>query len=111
MYNITFKFEQKGIEPMVLTELKSNQTLLDIALDNGIELRYDCGGVCACSTCHVYVEQGNECLEEFSNMEEYQINETIHQRTTSRLACQCLLLEGSGDIIVTLQDQTDDNNF
>ncbi|MBM4112369.1 MAG: 2Fe-2S iron-sulfur cluster binding domain-containing protein, partial [Phycisphaerae bacterium] len=34
------------------------ESLLEIALDNGINIEHACGGVCACSTCHVYVESG-----------------------------------------------------
>jgi len=58
MYNITFKFEQKGLEPVTLENIEAGQSLLEIALTNDIELHHNCGGVCACSTCHLYVEKG-----------------------------------------------------
>jgi ferredoxin len=37
--------------------------LLEVAVEHGINIEHACGGVCACSTCHVYVEQGMDSLE------------------------------------------------
>lgn len=106
MYNVTFKFEQKGLAPITLTNVPSDDSLLEIALKNDIELHHNCGGVCACSTCHLYVEQGEDFLEELTDREEDFIDRAVNPRLNSRLGCQCVLLEGSGDIIVTLPDQT-----
>src|SRR5256886_17435392 len=39
-------------------------SLLDIALANGIELEHNCGGSCACPTCHVIVREGEGDLSE-----------------------------------------------
>jgi ferredoxin len=47
-----------------------------------------CGGVCACSTCHVYVEQGEELLSEASEDEEDILDKAFDVRLTSRLGCQ-----------------------
>jgi 2Fe-2S ferredoxin len=106
MYNVTFKFEQKGLAPITLTNVPSDDSLLEIALKNDIELHHNCGGVCACSTCHLYVEQGEDFLEELTDREEDFIDRAVNPRLNSRLGCQCVLLEGSGDIVVTLPDQT-----
>ena len=35
-----------------------HESLLEVAIDNGINIEHACGGVCACSTCHIYLEQG-----------------------------------------------------
>jgi ferredoxin, 2Fe-2S len=106
MYSITFKFEQKGLEPVTLTAIEPDQSILEIALKNDIELHHNCGGVCACSTCHIYVEQGDEFLEELSDKEEDFIDRAVSPRLNSRLGCQCVLLDGEGEISVTLPDQT-----
>jgi len=106
MYNITFKFEQPGLEPRTLNGVESGQSLLEVALKNDIDLHHNCGGVCACSTCHLYVQQGEKHLEELSDKEEDFIDRAVNPRLNSRLGCQCLLQEGSGDIVVTLPDQT-----
>ena len=106
MYTITFKFEQKGVEPVTLTGIEPDQSILEVALKNDIELHHNCGGVCACSTCHLYVDKGDEFLEELSDREEDFIDRAVSPRPNSRLGCQCVLQEGSGEISVTLPDQT-----
>ena len=106
MYTINFRFEEKGREPVTLTNIDSDQSLLEVALLNNIELHHNCGGVCACSTCHLYVNKGEDFLEELSDKEEDFIDRAINPRLSSRLGCQCVLLDGSGEIDVTLPDQT-----
>ena len=106
MYQITFKFEQKGLHPVTLTDLQPDQSILEIALTHDIDLHHNCGGVCACSTCHLYVNNGEDFLEELSDKEEDFIDRAINPRLTSRLGCQCVLLPGEGKIEVTLPDQS-----
>ena len=106
MYNITFKFQQKGLEPITLKNIEPDQSILEVALKNDIELHHNCGGVCACSTCHLYLEQGEDFVEELSDKEEDFIDRAINPRLNSRLGCQCVLQDGGGDIVVTLPDQT-----
>ena len=106
MYTIQFRFEEKGREPVTLTNIESDQSLLEVALLNDIELHHNCGGVCACSTCHLYVNKGEDFLEELSDKEEDFIDRAINPRLNSRLGCQCVLLDGSGEVEVTLPDQT-----
>lgn len=106
MYNIKFKFEQKGVEPITIPNVEDGQSILEVALKNDIDLHHNCGGVCACSTCHIYLEKGEDMVEELSDREEDFIDRAVNPRLNSRLSCQCILLEGSGDIEVTLPDQT-----
>jgi 2Fe-2S ferredoxin len=106
MHNITFNFEQKGLEAITLTNIEADQSILEVALKNNIELHHNCGGVCACSTCHLYVESGENFIEELSDREEDFIDRAVNPRLNSRLGCQCLLFEGNGNITVTLPDQT-----
>ena len=106
MYTIKFKFEQKGLEPVTLEHVEPGQSILEIALKNDIELHHNCGGVCACSTCHLHVDKGDEFLEELSDREEDFIDRAVNPRLNSRLGCQCVLHEGTGEIEVTLPDQT-----
>ncbi len=106
MYTIKFNFEQKDLKPVVLSNIESGQSILEIALKNDIELHHNCGGVCACTTCHLYVEKGMEYIDELSDREEDFIDRAMNPRLNSRLGCQSLLLDGSGEIEVTLPDQT-----
>lgn len=106
MYNVTFKFEQKGLAPVTINNVEDDQSILEVALTNDIVLHHNCGGVCACSTCHLYVENGEDFVEELSDKEEDFIDRAINPKLNSRLGCQCILHPGSGDIVVTLPDQT-----
>lgn len=106
MYTIKFRFEEKGREPITLTNVEDDQSILEVALKNNINLHHNCGGVCACSTCHLYVNNGDEFLEELSDKEEDFIDRAINPRINSRLGCQCVLLEDDGVVEVTLPDQT-----
>ena len=106
MYTIRFNFEQSGLSPVVLENIKPEQSILEVALDNQIELHHNCGGVCACSTCHLYINKGEGFLEEISDKEEDFIDRAVNPRLNSRLGCQCILQEGSGQVEVTIPDQT-----
>lgn len=106
MYTIEFNFEQRGLAPVRFENIQPDQSLLEVALQNDIDLHHNCGGVCACSTCHLYVEKGEEFLEEISEKEEDFVDRAINPRLNSRLGCQCVLHSGAGLVKVTLPDQT-----
>ncbi len=106
MYTVKVNFEQKGLDPVTLGNIAADQSLLEVLLNNHIELHHNCGAVCACSTCHLYVDKGSDFLEELSDKEEDFIDRAISPRINSRLGCQCVLLEGTGTVEVTLPDQT-----
>lgn len=106
MYSITYKFEQKGLGPVTFNDVEEGQSLLEVALKNDINLHHNCGGVCACSTCHLYVEQGDDFLEPLNDREEDFIDRAVSPRINSRLGCQCVLQGGNGNIVVTLPDQS-----
>lgn len=107
MYKINFKFEEKGLEPVTLENVAADQSILEVALLNNIELHHNCGGVCACSTCHVYVEKGDDFLPELSDKEEDFIDRAVNPKLNSRLGCQCILEEGSsGEITILVPDQS-----
>lgn len=106
MYNLKINFEQKGVAPITFENLEPNQTLLEICLKNDIELHHNCGGVCACTTCHLYIDKGMESIDEITDKEEDFIDRAVNPRLNSRLGCQSLLLDGDGEIEITLPDQT-----
>jgi 2Fe-2S ferredoxin len=106
MYTVKFNFEQKDLQPVILENVEPVNSLLEIALMHDIELHHNCGGVCACTTCHLYVEKGMEHIEEITDKEEDFIDRAVNPRLNSRLGCQSVLLDGDGEIEVTLPDQT-----
>ncbi len=63
-------------------------SILDIALAHGIDLEHSCGGVCACSTCHIIVREGFDTLPEAGDEEEDMLDSAPSLERWSRLACQ-----------------------
>ena len=106
MYTIKFNFEEKGLSPVVLENVAPGQSILEVALDNNIDLHHNCGMVCACSTCHLYVQSGEDFIDELSDKEEDFIDRAVNPRINSRLGCQCVLTKGTGTIDILLPDQT-----
>ena len=106
MYTINFKFEQKGLSPITVENVIPDQSILEVALENNIELHHNCGMVCACSTCHIYLEQGDGFVPELNDREEDFIDRARNPRINSRLGCQCILINSTGIIDVTIPDQS-----
>lgn len=77
------------------------ENLLEVALENGINIEHACGGVCACSTCHVYLEQGSPEVNEADEDEEDRVEEAPGLQRNSRLACQCRL-QGEGPVQIRI---------
>ncbi len=95
---ISITFELEDPEGLTGTAQKTwnvlggeHESLLEVAIDNGINIEHACGGVCACSTCHIYLERGSEQVNDASESEEDRVEEAPGIRRTSRLACQCEL--------------------
>lgn len=106
MYTINFNFAEKGREPVTISDAKPGLSILEVALLNNINLHHNCGGVCACSTCHVYINSGEQHLEEITDREEDFIDRAKNPKINSRLGCQCVLKSNAGEVTVTLPDQT-----
>ena len=74
-------------------------SLLDIALKHGITLEHNCGGNCACTTCHVIVRSGAEHLSEMEEDEEDKLDQAPGLTPYSRLGCQAVV---QGDVVVEI---------
>lgn len=74
--------------------------LLEVAVENGINIEHACGAVCACSTCHVYVEEGMDRLSEATEAEDDRVEEAPGLQMNSRLSCQCEIEQEGGEPIV-----------
>lgn len=79
----------------------TGDTLLDAALDNGIDLPHACGGNCTCTTCHVVLEEGAEHLSPMQEPENERLDTAKARTPASRLACQTLLR--GGPVVVTIR--------
>lgn len=78
-------------------------SVLDIAMGSGVDLEHACGGVCACSTCHVIVRKGLETCNEPTDDENDQLDEAPGITLHSRLACQCVP-NGEQDLVVEIPE-------
>ena len=106
MYTIKINFEQENLQPQTI-QAEEGYSILEAVLLNNIHLNHNCGGVCACTTCHIYVHKGDEFIEEMSEREEDYVDRATNPRLESRLACQCILLdEEDGQIEITIPDQS-----
>jgi Ferredoxin len=106
MVKVKFRFEDDSIPPQEVKGHFKGESVLDIAEDADIHLNHNCGAVCACSTCHVYVESGEEYLKEISDREEDFIDRATNPRIESRLGCQCVVLGDDAEIEVIIPDQS-----
>ena len=66
-------------------------SLLDIALAHDIHLEHNCGGNCACTTCHVWVKEGAENLSEMDDDEADRLDMAADLQLNSRLGCQATI--------------------
>jgi ferredoxin len=86
-------------EPYIEVEGEIGATLLDVAEVAGAPVGSHCGGVGACTACHVHIEQGAEFLAPPSDLEEDGLDRVFDARHGSRLACQAKIA-ASGDLLV-----------
>ena len=85
---MTKKFTVTFLPNGDIYEANPGESVLDVAHRNHVELDHACGGVCACSTCHVIVKKGFDDLEEASEEEEDMLELAPMLSLSSRLACQ-----------------------
>jgi len=76
-------------------------SVLSLLLRAGVAIDHSCGGVCACSTCHVYVHQGLDTSPDPIEEEEDQLDFAPVVQANSRLGCQ-FVPDGSVDVVVEI---------
>jgi 2Fe-2S ferredoxin len=74
------------------------ESFLDVAMNFGVHLEHACGGSCACTTCHLYIRQGEQQLSEPEDKELDRLDTAWDLRTSSRLGCQAVI-QGDGHIV------------
>jgi ferredoxin, 2Fe-2S len=87
-------------------EIVEGQSLMQIATSNGVAgIDGDCGGECACGTCHVILDQQWLSRTGEQNSEELQmLDMTPEREETSRLACQIAVTEAMDGMTVKLPE-------
>ena len=99
MAKITY-IEHNGKEHVI--DVKTGMSVMEGAVKNNIPgIDADCGGACACATCHVYVDEAwREKTGEPSPMEEDMLDFGFEVRENSRLSCQIKVTEGLDGLVV-----------
>ncbi len=83
--------------------------LMEIIRDYGFSIKAECGGSCACATCHVYVhDDWVDKLHEMRYDEEEMLDEAFNVESNSRLSCQIILDESLDGLRITLAQSASD---
>lgn len=105
-YKITFVENGEKIvevDPSLIPYGETGQpgSILDVALNHGVDIDHACGGVAACSTCHVYVKKGLSTCSDATDAENDMLDLAPDLKPNSRLACQCIP-NGEEDLVVEI---------
>jgi 2Fe-2S ferredoxin len=97
---VTYRFEGREL----VADVAPGTNLLDAAQKCGAREGHACGGVCACSTCHVYVTKGFQSLTEAEDKEQDILDKAFDVKPSSRLGCQAEV--GSEDVVVDISAES-----
>lgn len=82
--------------------------VMEIIRDHGLPIKAECGGCCACATCHVYVDAAwTDKLAAMREDEEDMLDEAFDLQDNSRLSCQIIMSEALDGLKVTLAENAD----
>ena len=105
LVRVTFQPEGKIVEfefgTMPYEHHGKPMSFLDVAENNDIFLDHACGGVCACTTCHLHVKQGAEGTSAAEDLELDRLETAAGIELDSRLGCQAVI-ERPGTYVVEI---------
>tara|TARA_B100002019_G_scaffold109476_1_gene94111 strand:+ start:3353 stop:3691 length:339 start_codon:yes stop_codon:yes gene_type:complete len=104
MPKITFMPNEELCPNGMEVEAIEGQTICDVALKNGIKIEHACEKSCACTTCHVYIRQGIETIDESSENEDDMLDKAWGLEPDSRLSCQAKIRED--DLVIEIPKYT-----
>ena len=85
-------------------EVEPGITVCDAALKNGIDIEHACEKSCACTTCHVYIREGLDSLNEATEDEDDLLDKAWGLEPDSRLSCQTVV--GDEDLVIEIPKYT-----
>jgi len=88
MPQLVFLPHQELCPDGAVLEAEVGETILNVALRNGIHIEHACEMSCACTTCHVIVREGFDQLEESDELEDDMLDKAWGLEPESRLSCQ-----------------------
>ncbi len=100
MPKITFLPHETLCPKGAVIEAQKGESVLLMALNNGIDIEHACEMSCACTTCHVIVKKGYNSLEAPDELEEDLLDKAWGLEPESRLSCQAIV--GDEDLVVEI---------
>ena len=87
-------------------DAKTGLTLMEVAVDNNVAgIVAECGGACACATCHAYIDESWVAkLPAIDDMEDAMLDSALERRPNSRLSCQIEITDDLDGLTVTVAD-------
>lgn len=88
-------------------EAENGSTVMENAIKNSVPgIEAECGGACACATCHVYVDgEWTGVVGEPEPMEEDMLDFAFDVRPTSRLSCQIKVSDELNGLVVSVPER------
>ena len=104
MPKITFLPNNELCKSGAELEAQKGETILDVALRNGINIEHACEMSCACTTCHIIIKKGDCSLNIADELEDDMLDKAWGLEATSRLSCQAIV--GDEDLTVEIPRYT-----
>lgn len=93
MPKLTFLPHEEICPDGAVIDVAPGISICDAALNNGIEIEHSCEKSCACTTCHVIIQEGFDSLEDADEKEEDLLDKAWGLEPESRLSCQAKVAE------------------
>ena len=83
-------------------EVENGYSVMEGAINNNIDgIVAECGGACACATCHSYVDEAwVEKLNEMDDMEDSMLDAAFDRKANSRLTCQIEVSDALDGLVI-----------
>jgi 2Fe-2S ferredoxin len=100
----TVTFIEEATDERHEVQAVEGEPLLEAAQSAALPIESECGGVCSCTTCQVYIEEGDENLSEQAAEEADMLEMSDYEAPESRLSCQALVY---GPVTATILAEVD----
>jgi 2Fe-2S ferredoxin len=98
--------DQNGLEHEL--DAVAGWRVMEIIREHGLPIKAECGGACACATCHVYVDEDwIDRLPAIHDEEEAMLDEAFDLQDNSRLSCQLIMSEELDGLKLVLASNPD----
>ena len=90
-----------------IIDVENGATVMEAAIRNAVPgIEAECGGACACATCHVYVDEAwREATGSPAQMEEDMLDFAFDIRSESRLSCQIKVTDALDGLVVRIPEK------